>query len=146
MDILGCSAKQLWLLVRHGTRNPGDDDILDMKTRGVQIQESIIKNHAEGKGKTCLVYLTKKEHFLDEPNQHIYLLLFPRNTLGHLSEEKVKGIKAWTLDLNVEDEDLLTEAGRLELKQIGERYKKRLPTLFDPSAKVYSSFYHKNFR
>ena len=83
-------------------------------------------------------------HFVDESNKHFYLLSFPQNTLGHLSEEEVKGIEAWTLDLNVEDEDLLTEAGRLELKQIGERYKKRLPTLFDPSAKVYSSFYHKN--
>ena len=54
---LGCSAKQFWLLVRHGTRNPGDDDIIDMKTRGVQIQESIIKNHKEGRGKACFQFL-----------------------------------------------------------------------------------------
>ena len=52
IHILGCSAKQFWLLVRHGTRNPGDDDILDMQTRGKEIQQSIIKNHEEGKGKT----------------------------------------------------------------------------------------------
>ena len=52
IHILGCSAKQFWLLVRHGTRNPGDDDILDMLTRGKEIQHSIIKNHEEGKGKT----------------------------------------------------------------------------------------------
>ena len=50
ISILGCSAKQFWLLVRHGTRNPGDDDIREMKTRGIQIQENIVKNHAEGRG------------------------------------------------------------------------------------------------
>ena len=49
---LGCSAKQFWLLVRHGTRNPGDDDILNMQSRGKEIQQSIIKNHEEGKGET----------------------------------------------------------------------------------------------
>ena len=52
IHILGCSAKQFWLLVRHGTRNPGDDDILDMQNRGKEIQNSIIKNHEEGRGKS----------------------------------------------------------------------------------------------
>ena len=50
IHILGCTAKQFWLLVRHGTRNPGDDDIVDMQTRGKDIQKSIIKNHEEGRG------------------------------------------------------------------------------------------------
>ena len=56
--------------------------------------------------------------------------------LGSLSPDDLKGIESWTFNLTVEDEDLLTDAGRLELKQLGERYKKRLPTLFDQSAKV----------
>ena len=50
IHILGCTAKQFWLLVRHGTRNPGDDDILDMQNRGKEIQKNIIKNHEEGRG------------------------------------------------------------------------------------------------
>ena len=49
---LGCSATKLWLLVRHGTRNPGEDDILEMQTRGVEIQQNIVKNHEEGRGKS----------------------------------------------------------------------------------------------
>ena len=61
------------------------------------------------------------------------------NTLGFLTPKDLKGIEAWTLNLTVQDEDLLTESGKLELKQIGERYKKRLPTLFDSSAKVWLS-------
>ena len=53
-----------------------------------------------------------------------------------MSDDDLEGIKAWTFNLTVEDEDLLTEAGRLELKQLGERYKKRLPSLINLSAKV----------
>ena len=56
--------------------------------------------------------------------------------LGSLSPEDLEGIKAWTFNLTVEEEDLLTEAGRQELKQLGERYKKRLPSLINLSAKV----------
>ena len=55
---------------------------------------------------------------------------------GTLSDEDLEGIKAWTFNLTVEEEDLLTEAGRQELKQLGERYKKRLPSLINLSAKV----------
>ena len=47
---IGCSAKYFWLLVRHGTRNPSDDDIVEMQTRGVEIQQNIIENHNQGKG------------------------------------------------------------------------------------------------
>ena len=53
--------------------------------------------------------------------------------LGALCDEDFNGIKAWKFSLTVEDEDLLTEAGKLELKKLGERYKKRLPTLFEPN-------------
>ena len=49
-NVVGCEAKFFWLLVRHGTRNPGDDDIWEMKTRGVEVQEAIITNHNQGRG------------------------------------------------------------------------------------------------
>ena len=49
-NFVGCEAKFFWLLVRHGTRNPGDDDIWEMKTRGVEVQEAIITNHNQGRG------------------------------------------------------------------------------------------------
>ena len=65
-----------------------------------------------------------------------FLIHISSQLLGSLSPEDLEGIKAWTFNLTVEDEDLLTEAGELELKQLGERYKKRLPSLINLSAKV----------
>ena len=56
--------------------------------------------------------------------------------LGSLCDEDLNGIKAWNFKLTIEEEDLLTEAGQLELKELGERYQKRLPTLFEPTNKV----------
>ena len=53
---IGCSAKYFWLLVRHGTRNPSDDDIVEMQTRGVEIQQNIIENHNQGKGICILIH------------------------------------------------------------------------------------------
>ena len=48
MNFLGCSAKYIWLLIRHGTRNPKEDIILEMKTRGVEIQKNIISEAGLG--------------------------------------------------------------------------------------------------
>ena len=32
-------------MARHGFRNPGDDDIIEMKRRGEEIKEAIIQNN-----------------------------------------------------------------------------------------------------
>ena len=61
------------------------------------------------------------------------MLLF---CLGSLCQEDLDGIQAWNFSLTVDEESLLTEAGRLELENLGERYRKRLPTLFEPTDKV----------
>ena len=47
----GCSAKSYWLLARHGSRNPGDDDIAKMLSRGPELRDLVLKNHEEGRGK-----------------------------------------------------------------------------------------------
>ena len=65
-----------------------------------------------------------------------FLIHISSQILGSLNQTDLEGIKAWTFNLTVEEEDLLTEAGRQELKQLGERYKKRLPSLINLSAKV----------
>ena len=52
----GCSAKSYWLLARHGSRNPGDEDIAKMLSRGPELRDLVLKNHEEGRGK-YLVYL-----------------------------------------------------------------------------------------
>lgn len=49
----GCEAKSFWLLARHGTRNPGDDDIILMQTRLREIQGEVITNHQSGQGFLC---------------------------------------------------------------------------------------------
>ena len=49
--------------------------------------------------------------------------------LGKLCEKDISGIDSWTFDLSVEDDSLLTESGKLEHEQFGQRMKKRLPTL-----------------
>ena len=45
----------------------------------------------------------------------------------------MRGIESWTFDLSVEDEYILTESGKLEHNQLGQRMKKRLPTLLGGS-------------
>ena len=47
---LGCKPKSFWVLARHGSRNPGDEDISQMEIRGPAIQAAIIDNHQNGKG------------------------------------------------------------------------------------------------
>ena len=40
--------KSFWLLARHGTRNPGDDSIIEYKARGSEIQQAILQNRGKG--------------------------------------------------------------------------------------------------
>ena len=48
--ITGCSAKSFWLLARHGSRNPGEDDISLMEIKAPEIQTAILDNYENGKG------------------------------------------------------------------------------------------------
>ena len=50
LNFPGCKTKSFWLLARHGSRNPGDDDISQMEIRGPEIQAAIIDNHQNEKG------------------------------------------------------------------------------------------------
>lgn len=89
----------MWIIVRHGTRNPGDDDIKEMAVRGPQLVSLVLKAHKEGKGELCKADLERLEK--------------------------------WKFDLKPENEKLLTNSGREELKTMGERYRKRFPGLLD---------------
>ena len=53
--ITGCSAKSFWLLARHGSRNPGEDDISLMEIKAPEIQTAILDNYENGKGNTKVV-------------------------------------------------------------------------------------------
>lgn len=50
---LGCVAKQLWLMSRHGTRNTGTKDMIKMKEKLPLIFKDIKLNHKEGRGSLC---------------------------------------------------------------------------------------------
>ena len=122
----GCSAKSYWLLARHGSRNPGDDDIAKMLSRGPELRDLVLKNHEEGRGKYLVLLNISIFHTKWVPIV-VYICL------GKLCEKDISGIDSWTFDLSVEDDSLLTESGKLEHVQFGQRMKKRLPTLLGGS-------------
>ena len=49
---------------------------------------------------------------------------------GLLCYPDYAGIRDWNFTLTVEEESELTESGKLEHRQLGQRFKSRLPTLF----------------
>ena len=46
----GCKPALFWNLARHGTRNPGDDDILEMQQRLPSLRDQIVATWEEGGG------------------------------------------------------------------------------------------------
>ena len=46
----GCQPALVWILARHGTRNPGDDDILEMAERLPALRDDIVAAHQAGAG------------------------------------------------------------------------------------------------
>ena len=104
-----------------------------MGTRGFEIQALVVKNHEAGRGKyymfidifnilRAITWIVCRHVYVN--GQHIYL------NIGTLCDEDLDGIKQWTFNLTVEEEDLLTESGKAELYKIGQHVKKRLPTIF----------------
>ena len=41
-EVEGCEQETLWMLARHGTRNPGDDDILEMGERLPGLRDQVV--------------------------------------------------------------------------------------------------------
>ena len=50
MELAGCQPAVFWYLGRHGTRNPGDDDILEMAERLPVLRDQIVAAHEAGNG------------------------------------------------------------------------------------------------
>ena len=55
--------------------------------------------------------------------------------LGSLCESDLNLLSSWRPSLKEEHEKLLVESGRKELRQIGARFSKRLPDIFEPEKK-----------
>ena len=48
--LLGCSPKRMWLIVRHGTRTPGQKTINKMNTVLKVVRDDILSNHESTRG------------------------------------------------------------------------------------------------
>ena len=46
-------ARQFWLMSRHGTRNPGTEDMMELETKLQSLRKQIVNNHNEGRGSLC---------------------------------------------------------------------------------------------
>ena len=62
MYFVGCVAKSFWLLARHGSRNPGDDDIQEMIDKSPGYKQKIIQLHEQGKGKRAVGHILNEDH------------------------------------------------------------------------------------
>lgn len=47
LDFEGCEAQKIWMIVRHGTRNPSADLIIKMNDRLPEIRDLILENNSE---------------------------------------------------------------------------------------------------
>lgn len=59
----GCKPIKIWMMFRHGTRNPGDKMITSMNTQMMQIRDEIVINHEEGKNDFCDGIIRKFERW-----------------------------------------------------------------------------------
>ena len=54
---------------------------------------------------------------------------FIKLTPGFLCEPDLVGIRDWSFNLTVDEESELTDSGKLEHRQLGQRFRQRLPSL-----------------
>ncbi len=116
VSFLGCAARSIWLLARHGTRNPGKKDIKTINVDGSGLRDRILRT-------------TKRTAFTCEEDVEKL-----QNWKFHLSEGKniilSKYFRFQNLLTSIDEFNELTNSGRLEHFQLGARYKSRLPQLF----------------
>jgi len=108
VEVEGCSPALVWILARHGTRNPGDDDILEMGEKLPVLRDLIV------------------EAWLDNK--------------GSLTEADIIKLEEWSFGLQVEDHDQLTESGRNEHLEMGQRWAPRVGQLTEFQVEVRSSY------
>merc|ERR1711988_1564422 len=85
----------MWMYIRHGARNPGDDEILDMTRFLPKLRDRIIAAADAGR--------------------------------GHLTFREISDLANWSLDMDLSEDKLLTESGKLEGLEMGKRWRQRLP-------------------
>lgn len=76
LDMETCDPVVLWVLARHGTRNPTEGDIIAFSTDLVELRDKMVMAWEEGK--------------------------------GGLTEEDIDKLLAWSFDITLADEAMLT--------------------------------------
>ncbi|XP_076171851.1 multiple inositol polyphosphate phosphatase 1 [Ptiloglossa arizonensis] len=99
-SVPNCKPVQIWMLARHGTRNPGSDEIRNMRHELPKLQSSIIENHEKrGTGSLC------------------------KQDIENLKTWKINS------KLTKKKSKHLTKQGKKDLKFLAERYKDYFPEL-----------------
>jgi len=100
----GCKPVMMWMYVRHGSRNPGDDEIIEMNTIMPELRDRIVAAADAGE--------------------------------GSLTFSEIRDLKNWKFDLTPEDDKLLTDSGKMEALEMGQRWKQRLPNFLGDQSNV----------
>jgi len=107
IEVEGCSPELVWMLVRHGTRNPADFEILEMEEKLPPLRDQIVQSWLDGK--------------------------------GSMAEEDIIKLEEWSLGVQLDDQMKLTESGKNELSQMGQRWASRVDQLREFQVEVRSS-------
>jgi len=108
----GCEPLMMWMYIRHGSRNPGDDEIIEMTTLLPELRDRITAAADAGKGS-----LTFKE---------------------------INDLKDWSLVMDPSEDKLLTESGQLEAREMGKRWRQRMPNFLGDENNVESRSSYKS--
>lgn len=71
----GCSPKRIWLIVRHGTRTPGQKTIKKMKTVLKFFRDDILTNHESNRGDLCVDSLMKLKEWASQIDESEHKIL-----------------------------------------------------------------------
>ncbi|XP_076234196.1 multiple inositol polyphosphate phosphatase 1 [Calliopsis andreniformis] len=105
-SVPNCHPVQIWMLTRHGTRNPNEKEITNMKKYLPELQRNIIQNYEKhGSSRLC------------------------EKDIENLKRWRMNS------SLNTENKEFLTEQGINDLTFIGKRFKNYLPELFQADSK-----------
>ncbi|CAF4907770.1 unnamed protein product [Pieris macdunnoughi] len=106
--LAGCEAISMWALVRHGNRNPGDKETINMRELEARIKDEII------------------EHFDYEMGS------------SQLCAQDIENFRKWKWNATMEtSQKYLTGVGYEEIYELGSRIRQKYPQLLESQFDVY---------
>ena len=130
----GCRARQLWLLARHGTRNPGTKAMKKMAHHLPLLREFILENHLHGSGSLCSDDRKLTETTFNGYSNKVKLLFLT-----------VKNLQKWRFRAVVDENKYLVDEGFDELQDLGRRFQSRFDELltrsFDNSSYIVNPIF-----